>query len=451
MLNKLASVRVRTTISATIVVAVALAVAGVVLVAILRDTLVDNVDSGLDLRSRDIAALIEGGASPRSIAIEGEEDGFAQIIGRDGTVLVASSNIEGEDPIVLGRRGTFDLDDSPVDEGTFRVRATATDTVTIVVGRSLEDVERTTRVITLALGVGLPALVLVVAASTWLVASRALRPVEAIRSEVADIGGSGLHRRVPEPTVDDEIGRLATTMNEMLDRLERASDLQRRFISDASHELRTPLATIRHELDLARNDPHADFEPVIDDVAEEALRMQRLVDDLLLLARHDHHRDQDRRSTQANHGTVDLDDLALVEAHRTRRTNITIDASGLSEAQVRGDADQLTRVIGNLIDNAIRHASHQVAVSNSTADDLVQLHVDDDGPGVKPGDQTRIFERFTRADDARSRATGGAGLGLAIVDELVKDHGGTIEVADSPFGGARFTVTLPLHSAKTAT
>ena len=448
MLNRLRTVKMRTTIAASIVVAIALTLAGIGLLAILQKTMVDNIDSSLELRSRDIAALIEGDTSPASIAVEGDDDGFVQIIGGDGIVVVASENIDGEEPIVEDRFGTFDLGNSPIDDDTFRVhgRKTSND-ATILVGRSLEDVERTTAVVMVSLGLGLPALVLLVAGTTWVVASRALRPVEAIRSEVADIGGSGLHRRVPEPATDDEIGRLATTMNAMLDRLESANERQQRFVSDASHELRTPLATIRHGLDLAKAEHRPDVDALIENTSEEAQRMQRLVDDLLLLAR----QGQSEQLPLGDDGLVDLvdlDDLALVEAHRTRKTDIEIAATTLDEARVRGDAHELSRVIGNLIDNAVRHADHRVTIAVVSDDTNTELHVDDDGPGVPPQDRMRIFERFTRADDARSRDKGGSGLGLSIVHELVSKHHGTTTVGDSPLGGARFTVTLPTASAE---
>lgn len=441
-MKRLGTVKSRTTIAAAIVVAIALIVAGVGLIGILRKTMVDNVDSGLELRSRDIAALIEGNTPPASIAVEGDEDGFVQIIGPTGTVLAASDNIDGQSPIAPGRIGTFDLNNSPVDDGTFRVHVRETaNGATIIAGRSLENVERTTKVVVLSLIFGLPALVMLVAATTWIVASRALRPVEAIRTEVSDIGGSDLHRRIPEPTTNDEIGRLATTMNEMLDRLEHASDRQQRFVSDASHELRTPIATIRHSLDLAKADPNLDVDALIDSTTEETHRMQHLVDDLLLLAR------QSQIATRSHHALVDLDDIALVEAHRIRRTHIEIDTTALHEAQVSGDPDQLSRVIGNLIDNAVRYANQKVAMTVTASPDQITLHVDDDGPGVAPQDRNRIFDRFTRADDARSRHTGGAGLGLSIVHELVKNHHGSISVTDSPLGGARFTLTLPSPTA----
>ena len=447
MPRRLGSVRARTTLAATLVVGVALAVAAVGFIAVLRNTMIDNVDTGLELRADDIAALIEGGTPLASVAIKGDEDGFVQLIDPEGRVVASSSNVEGEGPVaVSGDLETFNLDETPVEEGTFRVHITTTSTAfstTIVVGRSLADVQRTLSVVTWTLALGGPALLALVAVTTWMVAGRALSPVENIRSQVASIGGSDLHRRVPQPQSDDEIGRLAETMNAMLERLEAASDRQRRFVSDASHELRTPLATTQHQIELARRNPHDDPDGVLAELGEDNLRIQHLVDDLLLLARQDEIHAKAAKAL-TDHVVVDLDDIALVEAHRIRNSTKSIDTTGLAEAQVNGDSGQLTRVIRNLADNAITHANTRVTITADTTGDKVVLAVEDDGPGVAEADRDRIFERFTRADDARARRDGGAGLGLAIVHDLVTHHHGTIAVDTSPgLGGARFAVTLP--------
>lgn len=444
-----ASVRVRTTISATLTVAAALMISSIGLVTILRSTMTANVDTALRLRATDISAIIQGGNLPDAVAIEGEQDGFVQVVDDSGTVLTSSRNIAGEARLTSEPAGrTLDITNSPVDVGTFRVYVHDTGTAdrfAVIVGSSLENVDNTIEVVAALLVLGIPSLVLLVALVTWTVVGHALKPVEAIRAEVADIGGADLHRRVPAPTTHDEIGRLAMTMNAMLDRLEAASDRQRNFVSDASHELRTPIATVRHELDVARADPSVDLEVVLDDITEENQRMQHLVDDLLLLAREDQTL-LAAQSSLAKHAIVDLDDLALVEAHRRRPPGPAVDTRLQAEAQIYGDERQITRVLANLVDNAIRHAQEAVRIEIDAGDGTAILHVDDDGPGVAAADRWRIFERFTRADDARSRGdSGGSGLGLAIARDLVSNHGGTIIVTDSPeLGGARFTVALPL-------
>ncbi|WP_395154221.1 sensor histidine kinase [Ilumatobacter sp.] len=227
----------------------------------------------------------------------------------------------------------------------------------------------------------------------------------------------------------------------MLDRLEASNIAQAQFVSDASHELRTPIAVIRHELEvLIRTDDDTRWREVAGDVLDENLRMQRLVEDLLLLARREGRAGDPPR---VDRSLVDLDDIVLGEAHRVH-TDKVIGTSGISAGQVRGNSDQLIRVVRNLVDNALRHAQARVLVSvTSTDEGLVVLAVEDDGPGVAEPDRERIFERFRRSDEARTRDDGGSGLGLAIVAGIVADHFGTVSVDMSPaLGGARFAATL---------
>jgi signal transduction histidine kinase len=239
--------------------------------------------------------------------------------------------------------------------------------------------------------------------------------------------------------VADEIGRLARTMNDMLDRLQSSAERQRRFIGDASHELQGPLATVRTELEVALAHPEkANWPAAAADLLEENERMTRLVQDLLFLARAD-----EGSAAARPMARVDLDDVVLAEVERARaHARVPIDLSKVSGAEVRGNADDLGRVVRNLLDNAERYARTTVTVSLVTVGAVVELVVADDGPGVPDTDRDRIFERFRRLDEARSRNTGGSGLGLAIAREAVTAHGGDISVeAGRP--GARFVVRLP--------
>jgi signal transduction histidine kinase len=275
----------------------------------------------------------------------------------------------------------------------------------------------------------------------WVLVGRALRPVEAIRVQVDAITGATMDRRVPVPNTDDEVARLARTMNGMLERLEQASARQRAFVSDASHELRSPVSTIRTELEVAStHSAQADWPDVAQRTLGETERLSRLVDDLLALARLDEAQGPGRRAP------VDLDDLVLEESTRTHR--VPVRTAGVTAGRVSGDERQLTQVVRNLVDNAQRHATSQVALSLRHEGDELVLIVDDDGPGIAPADRERVFDRFTRIDEARGRAAGGAGLGLAVVKRVVDHHGGTVTVADSDpasggLGGARFVVRLP--------
>jgi signal transduction histidine kinase len=436
---------VRTTVGATVVVGLALVVGAFALVAWLSRSLTEDVETTARLRADDVVALLESGTPPGALAVEDQEDSAVQVVAGNGRVVAASANLAGRPPIAdlaPGRART--VHDLPLgDQGEYRVVAEAAtrddQTFTVLVARTLEPVEEGRRAIVAALAAGVPLLVLIVAGTTWIVTGRALRPVEAIREQVGDITDGHLDRRVPVPEADDEIARLARTMNEMLARLEVSRARQQRFVSDASHELRSPLATIRHELELLLTDPdRADVHPMAEGLMAECLRMQALVDDLLLLAR------SDESAAPRRERAVDLDDLVLAEAERLRsRGAVRVDATHVSAGQVVGDAGQLARLVRNLADNAERHARGAVGFDLDTRDGVVVLAVRDDGAGVAGVDRARVFERFTRLDDARARGTGGSGLGLSIVAQVVTAHGGSVTVDDAPGGGARFTVTLP--------
>ncbi len=438
------SVRVRATLGVGVLFALALGVAGITLVTVLRSTMTENIDTALAVRARDIAALIEGGTAPDAVVISDEEDSLVQIIvGRE--VVASSSNIDGEGPFTTLVAGSlFTTSNTPVQGSGFRILVyeanPAGGPVTIVVGNTLREVERAVNVITFALVTGLPALLVLVAWMTWLVVGRALSPVQRIGAEVAEIGATDLHRRVSPPRTDDEISGLVDTMNDMLDRIESGTLHRQRFVSDASHELRTPIATMRHMLETALRDGiEPDWPEVARDLLEEDLWMQRLVEDLLWLARHDQHHPTEETSL------VDLDVVALNQARRQSMSGAeVIDTTGIGAGQVRGRPDDLARVVQNLIDNAGRHCASRIAITVASAENgHVVLHVDDDGPGVPVDARGTIFERFTRGDAGRSRDIGGAGLGLSIAAEIVADHDGTLTVTSGPLGGARFTLELP--------
>jgi signal transduction histidine kinase len=312
----------------------------------------------------------------------------------------------------------------------------------VSVAVSLEEVDDSTSALVPLLLVGVPLVLLVVGGTTWAVATRALTPVERIRREVEQITGDRLDRRVPEPPSRDEIHRLALTMNQMLARLERSRDRQRQFVADASHELRSPLAGIRQTAEVSQAHPGALPEgELAEAVLEESARMQRLVEQLLLLTR------ADEGVATSRPRDVDLDDLVLTEARRVHRTGLTVDTALVEAARVRGDETALGQVVRNLVDNAARHASQRVALQVRESGRDVVLAVEDDGPGVPPDQRERVFERFVRLDEARARDAGGSGLGLAIVAEIVKAHGGSVTLDSSELGGARFVVRLPRREA----
>lgn len=443
---RFATVRVRTTVGATVIVGVALVVGSVVLVGVLRSSLRDNVRTAVELRAEDVVSLLEGGGDLGELAVDDEDDSLVQVLDRSGGVVAASANIDGEGPIASIRAGeSRTLAKMPVSEhDPYLAVARSVDDgrYLVIVARTLEPVRESTEVVVQLLLLGIPALLVLVAGTTWIVTARALRPVEGIRKEVSTITGSELDRRVPEPVGDDEIARLARTMNDMLDRLEASRDRQRRFVSDASHELRSPIATIRHHLEIALAHPEGtSIVELAPDLLAEDLRMERLVADLLLLAR------ADEDTLALHHHPVDLDDIVLAEAARVRaRGRVRVDTGDVSGGRVRGDHAHLLRLVRNLLDNAERHATSTVTLGLHAGADGVVLTVADDGAGVPPDDQTRVFDRFTRLDDARDRDGGGAGLGLAIVAEVARSHAGTVRI-DPTYVGARFVVTLPAVDA----
>jgi signal transduction histidine kinase len=429
------SVRVRITAAAVAVVGLALAIAAIALVGTLHAALIREVRITAAVRATEVTRVVTSGGQ----AAVGD-DGMFQILGSSGEVLAASSNSAGLPMLVRLAPGESRVIDVPFDDGRFlAMAADAGAGRTVVFGQSMDPVDEPTRALETLLAIGLPALLAVVAATTWRLVGRALAPVDAIRVQVDAISAAALDRRVPEPSASDEVGRLAATMNRMLDRLEQAQHRERRFVADASHELRSPIAAIRQHAEVALN--HPELGDGLAGVAHaESLRLQSLVDDLLVLAQADEHRSPLRRRP------VDVDDLVLAEAHRLRDAGtVEVDARGVSAARVNGDLAALRRMVRNLVDNAVRHASTRVELCLYERDGWAVLHVDDDGPGIPVADRSRVFERFVRLDDARVGVDGGTGgLGLAIVAEIAAAHDGNVQIGDAPAGGARATVRLPL-------
>lgn len=425
-----------------VVVGVALVFGAVALVLVLRATLTGQVRVAAELRAGEIAAVLAAGGEP-TLAVDQPDEQLIQILDTQGHVVAASTNLAGAPAVLRPAPGQALQVHTPVDEDLFlavTVAATTPDGPRVViVGRALADAVDSTVVLVQGLAVGIPLLLLIVGVTTWRVVGRALAPVAAIGREVDAISATGLHRRVPEPDSGDEIAHLAATMNRMLTRLQAAQTGQRRFVSDASHELRTPTASIRQHTEVAL--AHPDRVTVVglaQPVHAEALRLQRLVDDLLLLAR------ADEAGLALRHEPVDVDDLVFAEAARLRgETSLRVHTAGVSAGRVTGDPTSLRRMLRNLADNAARHAASTVAFAITTTPGTVTVTVDDDGPGIPVADRIRVLDRFVRLADARARDGGGSGLGLAIVAELATAHGGVVTIDDAPLGGARVIVTLP--------
>jgi len=483
-IHPLHSVRVRITLAAVVVTAVAVGAAGWLLVRSVEDEQLDELRSDINADLDELVGRLEQGDAPQE-AVEAVDAatplGFFEVRDEQGTLVAAAQTfVRGnqqysvqlsEDQPVLApdespRGGTIvggggQPPPSPPDDADMtgtavglngRVMALEVVTrpvdapgggLTVTAGVPVDQLSGTVDALRRSLTIGLPVLIALVAAIAWVLVGRALRPVEAIRAEVDEITGSTMHRRVPEPPTDDEIGRLAHTMNAMLGRLDTSATRQRQFVSDASHELRSPVAAIRTGLEVARRKAdRADWPAVADTALAEEARLEALLDDLLLLAAQD---ESENGTTVARPTTADLAALTIAESQRTRRVPVdVVHAPANGQACVTTHAsDQLARVVSNLVDNAARYATSAVQLTVSSDEDNVRVIVDDDGPGVPPGDRERIFERFTRLDDSRARRQGGSGLGLAVVRSVVTRHHGRAWVDDSPLGGARFVAELP--------
>ena len=446
-------VRLRSALAAAAVVAVASLLAGGVLLIVVRSVLIDNVNSAADDRAAQVASELRGGDSDLSSLLRpsARERTVVQVIDTDGMVTAASDALSGQTAMSplrpqAGQRVREQRHLPGTDDEPFRLVALGVQTPsgvqTVLVAESLDTVADGTGAALVAILVGLPVLAIVVGWATFVFVGRTLRPVEAMRRQAAVITSRNLHERLPVPETDDEIAALASTMNTMLDRIEAASAAQRRFVGDASHELRSPLATVQANADLleAGELPERASRSV-GRIRTESARMARLVEDLLLLARVD---DDGLRLRRQD---VDLDDLAYTERERLKdqHPGLTVRAE-LEPTRVSGDTDALLRVVRNLIDNSARHAANEVAVTVGTHDGMAEIVIGNDGPPIPADDRDRIFDRFVRLDDSRSRTGGGTGLGLSIARDIVAAHGGTLTV-DPLDAGAAMRVRLPLPAS----
>ncbi|MEV5613864.1 HAMP domain-containing sensor histidine kinase [Streptomyces sp. NPDC052225] len=459
-MKRLGSVRARATLGAMVVVAVTLAAACVAVLLSLRGNLTGQADGQADSAARDVAAQIAAGTSYADLDLPDGEDHPVQVVDGDGRVVAVSEGLEdisgtgvgGVTPVGGEEEGDEGDEGDPEvaevvghatgsatvdgDSGDYRfAEAEVGDDVRVFAGASLGARQDAVWSAGLAMAVGFPLLVAVVGGTTWLVTRRALRPVEGIRAEMAAITASrDLGRRVPEPDTHDEVARLARTTNETLAALEDSVERQRRFVADASHELRSPIASLRTQLEVGAAHPEL---LDVDGAVEDTVRLQELAADLLLLARLD-------AGEKAGGAVVDLAALAREELSQRTGDRVPVEVSVARGAQVAGSRGQLARVVGNLVDNAQRHARAGVRVSVGVEGGRAVLTVGDDGDGVPEAERERIFERFVRLDDARSRDGGGAGLGLAIARDVAERHGGTLTVRTAPQGGALFELSLPV-------
>jgi heavy metal sensor kinase len=383
---------------------------------------------------------------------------FLEVWSSDGSVLYRSPQLNGQD---LGRRpgsdgGSVHMDPRSIrlGDGT-RVRAIGRrhvingTPVSIRLGLSEEPLWRELRQMASVLAICLPLAVLVVGATGYAVARRALLPLEAMAKRAAKITAERLEERLPIANPNDELGHLGSVFNETLGRLERSFEQLRRFTADASHELRTPLTAIRSvgEVALQRTGDADYYRDIIGSMLEEAGRLTRLVDSLLTMSR----ADAGRIPMQT--AELPLLDLArevagMMEVLAEEKSQ-SLTVEGDSRVKITGDRLILRQALLNLVDNAVKYSPErgrvEIRVGRSNGDATVD--VQDSGPGIPPQDRAKIFDRFYRVDKARSRADGGAGLGLSIAEWAVRAHRGRIELDCDHGPGCLFRVRIPMDQS----
>jgi two-component system, OmpR family, sensor kinase len=445
-------IRIRLTIAFAAAMAAVLAAAGVITFEQFEGDLDGEIDTALKAQAADIAALVGAGRSPEVVASSRER--LAQIYAPDGRVVAstpaaASLRLLTRAQVRRAARAPLRVARLRLPGGDARVRALPArhpsgKTATVAVGDFLERRDHAVgRLRTLLLVAG-PLALLLASVAGYELAGAALRPVDRMRARAELINEGRLSERLPVPEVSDEVGALGRTLNALLDRIEATVARERRLVSDASHELRTPLTTLRAEVDLAlrgNRDP-AELRAALESAAEEAKRMTRLADDLLVLAR----ADQGRLPIKAE--PLAARDLILAAV---ARAGAAADAKGRAilahtestgDATVLADPDRTAQALDNLVGNSLRYGDGTIALTARAQGELVELHVTDVGGGFPDDLIDRAFERFGRGDEARASGAG-SGLGLAIVDAIARAHGGEAGVGNRPEGGADAWIALP--------
>jgi len=449
-------IRKRSVLSAVVVVTFSMLVGGAFLLLVLQSSLVSAAWNDLAVRANDVARLVqeEGIDETRSTLAEDRRSAEqVQIIAEANRVVGWTIRGLRSDPISTlrpapGRTAREELPGVPALGGDDEVLVSARGVevhgkrYVILVATPLEVQTDTMRTVGLLLLAASPLLVALVAVAIWILVGQSLKTVERIRRQVAEIDGRRLHERVEVPPTGDEIAALASTMNQMLEKLEQSDNSHRAFFSDASHELRSPLSTLVTTAEVASLDKSGKtWLDMQQTVLNESNRMQSLVEDLLTLAK------VDARQLQLDVQDVDLEDVLDAEIKRLRTVSSLQINAKLQPVRVRGDERRLTQVFRNILDNAARHAESSIRVRMERRPGDVVVSVDNDGEIISPTDRNRVFERFARLDASRSTDGGGSGLGLAISREIMVAHGGTVVATESD-GWCRFQVILPVADSE---
>jgi signal transduction histidine kinase len=444
------SLRARLTLTTSAGLAVALALAALLLLNALRLSLNRTLDDSARQGAAGVAALIDQNRLPDPVPVAGTGSITIQVLDAQGRITDVSPGADRLVPLLApdqarlaARTGQARMLAGPplgLPSQLRVVAVNADDGQVVVAAESYTQVSDGLATVARALLIGTPLLLGLLALVTWLVTGYTLRPIAELRRGAAAVTQTGVPRDLPVPLARDEVRSLAVTLNDMLSRLADAQQRQRDLVSDTAHELRSPIASIRAQLEVALDHPDGlDWTETARDVHADTLRLARLTEHLLLLARLDEQRI--RRSP------VDLAAVCGSVSGRYGAARVPVRADAPAPCVVTGDPDALSRLLVNLLDNAVRHAAGQVSASVRARDGWAVLEVTDDGPGIPAEDTERAFGRFSRLDDARSR-TGeegveGAGLGLAIVRATAEAHGGSVSLLDAG-PGLRAIVRLPL-------
>ena len=446
-------IRIRLAAAFAAAMAIVLLAVGLFLYLRLGSSLTETIDESLRARAAEIAPAAAAGrtdlAESGSSGLVDPEERFVQILDARGRVV--DETPPARPPVLTGsafaaaaaRKTTWlDLEHVAGVEGEVRALVTPVGETLVVVGASLQDRSETIRSFLLALAlVGFAAL-LASSLLGYALATAALRPVEAMRAEARAVTGDEPERRLPLPRSNDEIRRLGETLNEMLARLGSALERERTFVADASHELRTPLAALKTELELALRRPRSEAEltAALRAAAAETDRLVRLAEALLLLTRSDQERLDVRAAPVPAHEL--LETVARRFARRVEATGRVIEARAHSGLTVIADRDRVEQALSLLVENALVHGGGRISLEAVARDGAGELHVSDEGRGFPPGFIPHAFERFSRADPARSGD--GAGLGLTISAAIAAAHGGRAQAANRAAGGADVWLSLPL-------
>ena len=374
-------------------------------------------------------------------------DDQAQVLAPDGAVLAATQYLAGKPALYRLMPGSATPVRQAAADGVLPGDVLVVGghmtvggrPVTIITGTasSFSLLHRVNTTFTRLLVFGVPGLLVLACGTMWLVVGRALRPVERIRSAVSAISHVDLSQRVPDPGTDDEIGRLARTMNDMLARLDDSAARQRRFVADASHELRSPLTAIRTSLEVGLSHPHrAPWPDIAGRAARQSQRMEQLITELLVLAKSDAGQLGSRRQP------VDLAGLLADIRASIPAPGVCIDIAVAPGTTTTGNPEELSRMFRNIVDNAARYARHRVLITAVREADDIAVDISDDGPGIPAAERERVFARFVRLDPSRGHASGSAGLGLAIARDIATAHRASITLIEAEGGGTRAVITL---------